>query len=163
MANARTTLRIAACLAVTACGADQATTTSNTPSTVKTVAATVTGTTWTMTNVRATYLPNGGTLILTAIDSLHTPAAEITFYLDGVLAAGVYTPQNNPAMVADFSRNDSTWDTLMGKLGSITLTAVSATRLTGSFDLRVSPDPALSAADSANVLAVTGHFDVTIP
>jgi hypothetical protein len=150
--------------ALAGCGSDAAgTDTTTTSPAVHMITAAVTGTTWTMTNVRATYLPASGTFILTGIDSLHTPVSEITFYLDAATVAAAYTPQNNSAMVVDFTRNDSTWDTLAGRIGNITFTTLSATRVAGSFNARVIPDPALNAADSAASLAIIGTFNVSIP
>lgn len=145
-----------------ACAADP-TGTTTTPLPVHTVTASVTGTVWTMTHVRAIYLVGTGTLILTAIDSLHSPASEITLFVDHAFTTGVYTPQNNTGMVVDYFRNDSTWNTLSGKLGSISFTALTGARVAGSFDVRVNPDPVPMPADSTTTIALIGKFDVSIP
>ena len=132
-------------------------------------AATIDGAAWTGANASA-IAAAGGIFVLTGVQNGSGTALSMTLYSIG--APGTYPLGVGPAVpggIAVIASGASSWSTpLSGAAGSVTVTAVSSSRIAGTFSFTAPPVLGQTAATRAVTqgrfdLAVTGPPTLVVP
>ncbi len=154
---------------VAACGGGSETT-SPTPVVTQQFTATIDGAPWESLTPTAAATSTG-TFTLAGLASATGTAISVT--LAGISAAGTYPLGVGPSVAggsATVTNGSSSWGTpLSGAAGTVTITTITTSRITGSFTFAAPPLPGQSQTNTRNVtngqfsIPVTGASTFTIP